>query len=172
MNTKEWSDFVGQISKKVYNYLLKILRNPEDAEDILQSSLAALFQVLYRIPEESYEAYLYRTAYHKALNLIRSRKYQKKLRLEMEQKPVKEETLPIDKQKRIIDTFKKLTPKHAMALELQFFQKKSYKEISEIMQLSCSAVESLLVRAKREFRQYFMQEDELNCVKDSRESKK
>jgi DNA-directed RNA polymerase specialized sigma24 family protein len=35
-------------------------------------------------------------------------------------------------------------------LELQFFQNKSYKEISEITGMSFAAVESILVRAKRE----------------------
>ncbi|RLC52762.1 MAG: hypothetical protein DRZ79_00605, partial [Candidatus Cloacimonadota bacterium] len=54
--------------------------------------------------------------------------------------------------KIISSCMQKLKPEQAFILELQFFQKKSYKEIAEILETSESAVDSKLVRAKRKLR--------------------
>ena len=48
--------------------------------------------------------------------------------------------------------FRQLKPKYAMVLELQIYQKKSYKEISAITGITIPAIESILVRAKKDMK--------------------
>ena len=51
---------------------------------------------------------------------------------------------------------KKLAPKHRTALVLKEYQGMSCDEIGEVMNLTRSAVKSLLFRAREEFRQVYL----------------
>ena len=143
--------------KKLFNYLLKILRNRSDAEDLLQEVFIAFYKKMDTINENAYSSYLFRTAYHKSLNYIKKRKKTEKFRhpdkgleniAEQQNNSEQQEKL----NKIISSCMQKLKPEQAFILELQFFQKKSYKEIAEILETSESAVDSKLVRAKRKLR--------------------
>ena len=65
-------------NKKVFNYLLKILRHREDAEDVLQETFIAFYHKMENVDAKSYRSYLFTTAYHKGLNVIKVRKKREK----------------------------------------------------------------------------------------------
>jgi RNA polymerase sigma-70 factor (ECF subfamily) len=52
----------------------------------------------------------------------------------------------------------KLPSKYALLLELQYYQKLSYKEIADTLNLSVSAVDSRLVRAKKKLKKIISQD--------------
>ena len=69
-----FNEIITAESPKLFNYLRKILRNKEDAEDVLQEVFIAVYKHWDTISPEAREAYIFRTAYHKALNYIKKRK--------------------------------------------------------------------------------------------------
>lgn len=151
-----WDEFIKNKSAKLLNYISKYVKIREDAEDIMQFSFIELLKNAHKMDDQFLEQWLYRVAHNKAINLINKSKLKMKHQPaieydhELKQNNVDEFSDPkIDK---IRACFKSLKANEALALELQFYQKKSYKEIAEIMGLTVSAVESLLVRAKKQIK--------------------
>ena len=167
MDRLEFEFILRENNRRILNYLLKILRNQEDAEDILQEVFISFYHKMENINENAYISYLYKTAYNKALNLIKSRK--KKRNLTHEQiiynETQKNEQNPNNEKNEILKkAFSKLPPKYAVLLELQFYQKMSYREIAKTLSTTISAVDSKLVRAKKKLKKIISQEMKENFV--------
>ena len=148
--------------EKIFNYLLKVLRKREDAEDITQEVFLAFYHKMDTINPKAYKSYLFTTAYHKALNLIKKNKKKNDISFEFNKMEIYSEEPLVEKPNynEIIKTaLQKLPLKYATLLELQFFQKKSYKEIAEIMGTTVSSVDSKLVRAKKKLKKIISQEN-------------
>jgi len=147
-----WDELVSKEGEKILNYVNKIVGQIDNSKDIVQDTFLALYQNIDRVDEDYLLPWLYKTAHNKAINFA---KKNNKLILgkvpELLHHDSVEEEMRQKKLEQAVQTcFKKLKPKHSMVLELQFYQKKSYKEISEITGMSIAAVESILVRAKKE----------------------
>jgi len=148
----DWNELVSKESEKLLNYVKKIVGQIENSKDIVQDSFLALYQNIDRVDEEFVVPWLYKTAHNKAINFLK-----KNNRLLIGSLPeiVHHDNVDAEiRQKKlegaIQKCFRKLKQKHSMVLDLQFYQKKSYKEISEITGMSLPAIESILVRAKKE----------------------
>ena len=152
MNNYKFEVLLKDESKKLYNYLLKILRNKEDAEDILQETFIAFHKKMDSVKGSSYRSYLFRTAYHKALNFIKKRNAKNKLVTNYhEMEHFEDESFENNEQQNelIKDALSQLKPEEALLIELQFYQKMNYKQIAETLETTKSAVDSKLVRAKK-----------------------
>ncbi len=152
MNNYKFEVLLQNESKKLFNYLLKILRNKEDAEDILQETFIAFHKKMNSVKESSYKSYLFRTAYHKALNLIRKRNAKNKLVTNYNEMGHFEDKQPKNNEQQnelVKDALSQLKPEEALLIELQFYQKMNYKQIAKVLETTQSAVDSKLVRAKK-----------------------
>jgi RNA polymerase sigma-70 factor (ECF subfamily) len=146
-----WNELVTREAQKLLNYVNKIVGSIDNSHDIVQDTFYACYQNIDRIDKSYLLAWLYKTAHNKALNFIKKdKRFVYGVVIEQHYDDGLEEALNEKKRKFVQMCFQKLKPKHAMVLELQYYQKKSYKEIAEIMNMSPSAVESILVRAKKE----------------------
>ena len=76
-----------------------------------------------------------------------------------------------DKSDLVRNAFSKISEKYALILEMQFYRKMSYKEIAETMEISESAVDSRLFRAKKKFKKIISQEMKTDDVLKSRGEK-
>ena len=152
-------------NRKIFNYLLKILRHREDAEDILQETFIAFHKKMDVVSDEFYVSYLFRTAHNKALNFIKVRKKKDNFSSnysDMEQIPDSENSQPAEEKnpnnKIIRKAISKLSEKYALLLEMQFYRKMSYKEIALALDITDGAVDSRLVRAKKKLKKIISQE--------------
>ncbi len=170
MPLADLDSFVREKAVKIYNYLLKFTRQKEDAEDILQEVFIKFMDKRDNINEGAYESYLYRSAHNQAINYLKKKKTEKKSiqKLEIEESIMDEDPEEAGNSLRLKNAFKQLNPKHLLVLDLQYYQKKSYKEIAEIMQTTPSAIDSMLVRAKRELRKIILQESRSDSVLSNR----
>lgn len=169
MDKKSFEKVLREQNKKVLNYLIKMLRNREDAEDVMQETFVAFYKKMETISEEAHLSYLFRTAHNKALNLIKKRKNRDKHAIsysEMEHIPANApETEEVSENVEILKSaFSQLPEKYATILEMQFYQKMSYREIAKILETTEKAVDSRLVRAKRKLKKIISQEIKLNEV--------
>ena len=153
---------VNQYHNRVYNTVLTILQNSEDAEDAAQETFIQVFESIAKFKEESSLAtWIYRIAARKALDKIRKRKLRKSLLIFlpwwMPEEKKKNETaflhpgiLAENKEKAgiLFKAMAHLPDKQQLAFTLIKVQGMSYEEACAIMEQSTKAVESLVSRAK------------------------
>ena len=160
MNKKNYSLIVKEKGQKIFNYLLKILKQREDAEDVYQQVFIKFLDKVDSVNEKAYDSYLFRMAYNNALNYINKRNKVTDLTddhiANLEASKEKEESN--NNNIMIKNYLSQIPTNQATAIELKVFQRKRYKEITIIMGLSESAVESLLVRARKNLRKIIAKE--------------
>ena len=165
MDRKRLEGILRAENRKIFNYLLKILRNREDAEDILQETFIAFHKKMDTVSDASYISYLFRTAHNKALNLIKVKQKRNNFSSsysDMEQVPDIENSIPAEEDnpnnKIVRKAISQLPEKYALLLEMQFYRKMSYKEIALALDLTAGAVDSRLVRAKKKLKKIIAQD--------------
>lgn len=153
---------VNLYHNRVYNTVLHILQNSEDAEDAAQETFIQVFESIAKFKEESsLGTWVYRIAARKALDKIRKRKLQNNLQAIlpwwMPDDKKKNETafihpgiLAENKEKAgvLYKAMARLPNKQQLAFTLIKVQGMHYEEVCAIMQQSTKAVESLVSRAK------------------------
>ncbi|MCF7911143.1 MAG: RNA polymerase sigma factor [Candidatus Cloacimonetes bacterium] len=154
MKEKILEEMMKNEGKKVFNMILRMVRQRQEAEDLYQEVFTAFYHNLGKVQPVAYKSYLYRIAYNKTLNQIKSRQRDLKFMLKQFNQPgIEEDSDPEQRNIMIRESLALLKPEEALLIELQFYQGKSYQEISEITGYSESAVDSRLVRAKRKLRE-------------------
>ena len=153
---------VNNYHNRVYNIVLNILQNSEDAKDAAQETFIQVFESVAKFKEDSSLAtWIYRIAARKALDKIRKRKLRKSLQVIlpwwMPEEKKKDETvflhpgiLAENKEKAAVlfKAMARLPDKQQLAFTLIKVQGMNYEEVCAIMQQSTKAVESLVSRAK------------------------
>ena len=139
----------------VYRFAVRMLEDSYEAEDIAQETFLRLFRSADRYrPEASLRAYLLAIA--RNLCIDRMRKKSPEL---MEQPPeLTTRETPLDSMvrsqtmDRLLGAVSNLPENQRSAVLLRHDQGLRYNEIANVMGVSVSAVESLLVRARRTLR--------------------
>jgi RNA polymerase sigma-70 factor (ECF subfamily) len=155
---------VDSYQTKVYNTVLAIVQNSEEAEDVAQEVFMEVYESVEKFRGDSkLSSWVYRIATTKALEAYRKRKTQKRWggflsSLFGENNEVVHEPadfihpgILLENKERSTILFKainKLADNQKIAFTLHHVEGLSYQEITEVMRLSLSSVESLLFRAK------------------------
>ena len=151
----------------VYNTAIGIVQNAEDAEDVAQEVFIQVYRSIHSFKGESkLSTWLYRIATTRSLDLLRSRKSKKRFGFIQRlfgdgNEPLHE--LPdfnhpgvaMDRKENAAKLFKaisQLPENQKTAFTLHKLEDLSYQEVSEVMQTSIAAVESLMHRAKQNLR--------------------
>ena len=151
---EKWQDMT-------YNTALGIVQNAEDAEDIAQEVFVQVYQSIHSFKGESkFSTWLYRITIAKALD--HERRKRRKKRFAVVKKffdGAEEVTIPdfehpgvsFDKKESSRMLFKaisQLPENQRIAFTLHKVDGLSYLEVSEVMNLTVSSIESLMHRAK------------------------
>jgi len=153
---------VQNYQDRVYYSVLNILQNASEAEDTAQETFIRVFESINSFKEESSLAtWIYRIAVRKALEKIRKQKNRQRLHsivpwwMPSEQKSIDAVYLNPgisnehkEKAKIIYNAIGALPNNQRIAFTLIRVQGMKHEEVSDIMQLSIKAIESLLSRAK------------------------
>lgn len=149
----------------IVNTYYAFIHDKDEAEDLAQEVFIQAYQSLKKFRGDcKLSTWLYRIAVNKAINYKKSVRYRiKRIRLggestvsiasqdELAQEKIeKEEILS-----HLHQAIKKLPERQRIALILNKYEERSYKEVAEIMGISLSSVESLLFRAKSYLEKYF-----------------
>ena len=158
---------VDQWKDLVYNTSLGIVQNETEAEDITQDVFIKVFENISSFKGESkFSTWLYRIATTTSLDHLRSRKRKKRFGFifsiasdennESTQVPdFNHPGVKLDDKERARILFKaisKLPENQKAAYTLNKLEGLSYKEISDVMKTTVSAVESLMSRANGNLR--------------------
>ena len=156
---------VEHFQKKIYNTCLNLLQNIEDAEDVTQEVFVSVYQSIHRFKGESkLYTWVYRIAITKSLEYIRMKNRKKRFAffqnlfsnedgsIKNEPKHFYHPGVQLENKERaaiLFSAIDKLPENQKTAFIFSKLEDLSYAEISEVMKLSVSSVESLLFRAKQ-----------------------
>jgi RNA polymerase sigma factor (sigma-70 family) len=159
-----FKDIVETWQDMVYNTALGILQNEEDAEDTAQEVFIQVFESISSFKGDSkLSTWIYRITVSKSLDYIRKKKRKKRFAFiqslygkngekMMELPDFFHPGVNIENKENAIALFKaigKLSSNQKSAFVLNKIEGLSYIEIGEIMELSDSAVDALLQRARK-----------------------
>ena len=152
---------------RVFNTAIGIVQNAEDAEDVAQEVFIQVFRSIHSFKAESkLSTWIYRITTTRALDLLRSRKSKKRFGFLQRlfgdsNEPIHElpdfhhPGIALEKKENAARLFRaigQLPENQKTAFTLHKLEDLSYQEISEVMQTSVAAVESLMHRAKQNLR--------------------
>jgi RNA polymerase sigma-70 factor (ECF subfamily) len=153
--------------KRVFNTVLAIIQNFEEAEDVSQEVFMEVYQSVGKFRGESkISTWLYRIATTKALDQIRKKKTVKRFAffssLFGENNEIMHESVDFvhpgilleqqENAKVLFKAINQLPENQKVAFTLSNIEGLSYQEITEVMDITLSSVESLLFRAKTNLR--------------------
>ena len=144
----------------MYRLALRMLRNEEDAQDIVQDSLIKLWnkrKVLEDI--RSYKSFTLTIIRNACIDLIRKRKpetnHQENLEFRDGINPEKQLDIS-DQLKLVKQIINQLNQQQRELIQLRDMEELSYEEISEITDLTINTIRVNISRARKEIRQKMM----------------
>jgi RNA polymerase sigma-70 factor (ECF subfamily) len=153
---------VIQYEKKVLNMCWYILQNKEEAEDATQDIFLTIYQSIPKFKGDAkLSTWIHRITLNKCLEHIRKAKRKKRFGIHLRIDPAfidhtvdlnknpEEALMEKERVKVFLEAVQQLSENQRIAYTLHHMDEFSYKEISESMNLSLSAIESLIFRAKQ-----------------------
>jgi RNA polymerase sigma-70 factor (ECF subfamily) len=145
---------VSRWEKRVYNYLLRITGNREDALDLTQDVFLKAYQNLRKLDDPGrFAPWLYRIAHNEAYSMFRKRRPEAD---GVEQEPESTETginvagsavFPIELTLAVASALERLSPDQREAVVLKIYQGFKFEEMAEILSCPVSTIKSRLYAA-------------------------
>jgi RNA polymerase sigma-70 factor (ECF subfamily) len=155
MTEKEYNECVNLHADGVFRFIVKNLRNEEDARDVVQSAFEKLWRNREEVDGTKSKSYLFTVAYNQMIDHIRK---VKRIHLREE---FKAETRIYSREhnnaKAILqEALSKLNETQRSLVMLKDYEGYSYEEIGKIMNLSESQVKVYLHRARVQLKEYLV----------------
>jgi RNA polymerase sigma-70 factor (ECF subfamily) len=151
-----------QYAASVYNLVLRCLRNTQAAEDACQEIWVKAYRELHRLDEpQAFPAWLYRIASRACVDAARkNRRFPATTELTDYDTPDAAEdpegsAIQRERVRLTWEALAVLPARQHLALFLREMDRRSYKEIAQILDTSEAAVETLLFRARQGFAKTF-----------------
>ena len=161
---RAFGELVSRYESKVYSLALKMLRNPEDAEDVLQDTFLRAYRGIKSFKGNStFSTWIYRITANSALMRLRKRQLPTVSIDDADEReapiniadwapgPV-EQMLNQETQAAMTEAIEALPPEFRQVFVLRDVEELSNAEVAEILDLSVAAVKSRLHRARLKVR--------------------
>ena len=164
-----FEEVYSDCSPKILNLAFRFTSNEENARDLTQEIFIKVFQNLKNFKGESSAfTWVYRIAVNHILNFLKKEKRRKYIQLidqnvkdafieetgsrsMINANPSPAQLLEDEERTRIVKSFiDELAPKYRVPFTLFKYEGMSYKEIAESLQISLSAVETRIHRARKQ----------------------
>jgi RNA polymerase sigma-70 factor (ECF subfamily) len=137
---------VSRWERRVFNYLLRLVSNREDAMDVSQEVFLKAYQSLPKLDDvERFAAWLFRIAHNEAFSLLRRRKPEGDMPPERGNQG--RGLLPIELSLAVEKALGRLTEEQREAVLLKVYQGFKFEEMAEILSCPVSTVKSRLYTA-------------------------
>lgn len=165
-NEAAFRELVDNYRQMVVNTCFGLLHNADDAEDVAQDVFIEVFRSVENFRADSkISTWLYRIAVNRSLNFIRDNKKRrwfqsfddvveskKEMLNQLNHQSADNPESELENSQRAIilhEAIDSLPENQRVAFTLNKYEDLAYKEISEVMNLTVSSVESLIHRAKK-----------------------
>ena len=163
--------------KKVYNIALRMTKNPEDAQELVQDALVRAFTSIKKFRgDSSFSTWLYRITINVCTDFLRKRNKAVLISMEQgaaandngqamqipEETPGPEELAEKAQLKELLrDAMDSLSDEHRQVLILRDMMDLSYKEIADTLNVNEGTVKSRINRARTGLKEIIIQRTEL-----------
>ena len=147
MTVKEYNQAVEDHSDGVYRFILKNLRDEERARDVVQDTFEKLWRKVHDVSGEKVKSYLFSTAYHTMIDVIRKESRQTGMD-DIPKGELSHQDHYSDLNEILHTAIAKLPDDQRSVVMLRDYEGYSYQEISEITGLSESQVKVYIYRAR------------------------
>lgn len=160
-NVSAYADLVNKYKDMVYTLALRVVKNPEDAEEIAQDAFVKAYRALPDFKENAkFTTWLFRIVYNTAISKIRSSRdrelYLEEITTEarsLDSDLGTSENLEKEEVKEILQRLlETLSAEDRMIVTLYYLSENSVEEISQITGLSKSNVKVKLFRSRNKLR--------------------
>jgi RNA polymerase sigma-70 factor (ECF subfamily) len=157
-NKQAYAHIINKYKNQLYATILRMTKNPEDAQDLVQEAFIKVYNQLRRFDGKgSFSSWMYRVAINHCMDEFRKKRYQMKQIEVNEDKiinPNHPEIIFLKKEKsrqleRLIGT---LPEDERMIILLRYVNELSYDEICNLIDVPLSQVRNKLHRAKKKMR--------------------
>ncbi len=153
-DVEAFNALVSRWDKRVYNYLLRILGNREDALDLSQDVFLKAYQNLRKLEDPArFTPWLFRIAHNEAYSLFRKRRPE----AAMEEAPAESTdgavtvagspVFPLELSLAVAAALERLSPDQREAVVLKIYQGFKFDEMAEILGCPVSTIKSRLYAA-------------------------
>ena len=164
--TEAFEKLLDEFEKPIFNVVLRMVGNSEDAKDITQVSFLKAFENLSRYkPEFKFFSWVCRIALNEAINHVKSRQ-----RLQpMPENQTSEQGNPehvlerAELGEKVQELLMQLKPDQRAVIILRHFRDCSYREIGRILELPEATVKSTLFSARKFLRKAFLSSGIRKC---------
>jgi RNA polymerase sigma factor (sigma-70 family) len=148
MTDREYNECVQLHADQLYRFVLKNIRNAEDARDIVQSAFEKMWVKRANVDPQTGKSYLFTVAYHELIDQVRKRKKT----TDLEDQPIYHRG---HDQKRVLEiALARLTETQRSLILLKDLEGYSYEEIAVITGLNITQVKVYLHRARLQVRNF------------------
>ena len=159
-----YSEILNSYKNSIYYTILKMIRNPDDAEDLTIEAFSKAFKNLDKFKKEfTFSTWLFRIATNHTIDFIRKKKLAttsihtsfkdeggKNIEVDIKDSDLNPNQLTIKKEKIILvrKFVNKLPEKYQKLVKLRYFKELSYKEISDKTNSPLGTIKAQLFRAR------------------------
>lgn len=139
---------VARWEKRIFNYLLRLTRDVEEAQDLAQDTFLKAYQNLGRLGDEGrFGAWLYRIAHNEAISALRKPKRE----TELEDMPVGTispgRMAPVEVALAVESALSRLSEEQREAVVLKVYEGFKFDEMAEILNCPASTIKSRVYTA-------------------------
>lgn len=155
MTEKEYNACVDKWADNVYRFIVKSIRNEDDAKDIVQSAFEKLWRSREEVNNERCKSYLFTVAYHNIIDFLRKTK---RIQLKDEfNESASVSHKPVNNLKKVLEqALATLNHTQRSLVLLKDYEGYSYEEIGKISGLNESQVKVYLHRARLQLKNYLV----------------
>jgi RNA polymerase sigma-70 factor (ECF subfamily) len=147
-DVEAYNVLVSRWEKRVFNYLLRLVSNREDALDVSQETFLKAYQNLRKLDDPArFPAWLFRIAHNEAFSLLRRRKPETELAGEPRPTNTGGRLLPVELSLAVESALKRLSEDQRETILLKIYQGFKFEEMAEILECPVSTVKSRLYTA-------------------------
>ena len=139
---------VSRWEKRVFNYVLRLVGNREDALDLTQDVFLKAYQNLRRLEDPSrFAAWLYRIAHNEAYSLLRKNRPEGEIGTGPSTGNATARMYPMELSLAVESALARLTVDQREAVQLKVYQGFKFDEMAEILECPVSTIKSRLYTA-------------------------
>lgn len=148
-----YETLLTRYERPIFNLAVRMLRNPEDARDVVQTVFVRVFERLHQFnSEHRFYSWIYRIAINESIDVLNSRRRMGPLEdedsLEHGNTPL-EDCHDAQRDAAVQAAMMKLPPDYRAVIVLRHFVDRSYQEMSEILEIPEKTVKSRLFTARQ-----------------------
>lgn len=165
---------IERYEQKLFLYVMRFIKNPDEAHDLVQNVfIKTLNHIDSFDTDKKFSSWIYRIAHNETMNWFAKNKQRKTVSIDNlnstkdhldaanDSETALEEWFHIELRDDLADALEQLPDHYAHVLRMKYFEDRSYKEMSEILDKPTSSVGTLLRRAKKRLLVIVLKSDRL-----------